>query len=69
MKRVNSDVLKESVPANFVPAAAVIRWGRALFVLNGRKGCVDYFCLIALERLLLVKYEAISENLSIFRDF
>lgn len=60
MKSVNIDVLKEAVPANFVPAAAVIRWGRALFILNGRKACVDYFCLIALERLLFVKQGAIS---------
>ena len=31
-------VLKESVPANFVPASAVIRKGQALFGQIGRKG-------------------------------
>ena len=30
-------VLKEEVPANFVPAAAVIRRGRALSIMIGRK--------------------------------
>ena len=29
------------VPANFVPAAAVIREGQALFGIIGRKGFVD----------------------------
>ena len=33
-------VLEETVPANFVPAAAVIRGGRALFGMIGRKGFV-----------------------------
>nr|ARV87666.1 hypothetical protein BW920_0084 [Auxenochlorella protothecoides] len=33
------------VPANFVPAAAVIRKGRALFGMIGRKACVDCFYL------------------------
>ena len=31
-------VLGEEAPANFVPAAAVIRRGRALFGFTGRKG-------------------------------
>lgn len=31
----------EKAPANFVPAAAVIRRVRALFGIIGRKGCVD----------------------------
>ena len=30
----------EEAPANFVPAAAVIRRGLALFGITGRKGCV-----------------------------
>ena len=34
-------VLKEAVPANLVPAAAVIREGQALFGIIGRKGFVD----------------------------
>ena len=37
---------KEEALANFVPAAAVIRGGRVLFILNGRKGCVDYFLFL-----------------------
>ena len=38
--------LKQKVPANFVPAAAVIREGQALFGMIGRKervDCVDFF--------------------------
>ena len=31
---------KYQVPANFVPAAAVIRGGLVLFVMTGRKGYV-----------------------------
>ena len=34
-------VIKEEAPANFVPAAAVIRRGRALFGMIGRKVSVD----------------------------
>ena len=30
----------ELAPANFVPAAAVIRWERALSIMTGRKGFV-----------------------------
>jgi hypothetical protein len=33
-------VLEEEVPANFVPAAAVRRGGRALSGITGRKGSV-----------------------------
>ena len=33
--------LKKKVPANFVPAAAVIREGQALFGMIGRKAHVD----------------------------
>ena len=33
-------VLSKEAPANFVPAAAVIRRGQALFGITGRKGCV-----------------------------
>ena len=32
-------VLEEEVPANLVPAAAVIRGGLALFFMTGRKEC------------------------------
>jgi hypothetical protein len=31
----------KKAPANFVPAAAVIRGVQALFGITGRKGCVD----------------------------
>ena len=34
-------VPSEKAPANFVPAAAVIRGVLALFGITGRKGCVD----------------------------
>ena len=34
-------LFKEEVPANLVPAAAVIREGQALSRLIGRKGFVD----------------------------
>ena len=34
---------REEVPANFVPAAAVIRKGRTLFVMIGRKEFVGGF--------------------------
>ena len=33
-------LIKEEAPANFVPAAAVIRRGQALFGMIGRKECV-----------------------------
>ncbi len=33
-------VVREEAPANFVPAAAVIRREQALFGMIGRKGCV-----------------------------
>ena len=33
-------VPEEQAPANYVPAAAVIRRGRALSGMTGRKGCV-----------------------------
>ena len=36
-------VSTEKVPANFVPAAAVIRRGRALLGIIGRKECVGGF--------------------------
>ncbi len=33
-------VLEEEAPANYVPAAAVIRRGLAFSGITGRKGCV-----------------------------
>jgi len=36
-------VLEEEVPANSVPAAAVIRGGQVLFGMTGRKGSVGGF--------------------------
>ena len=38
-------VLEEEVPANSVPAAAVIRGGRVLFGMTGRKESVG--CLLS----------------------
>jgi len=37
-------LLREEAPANFVPAAAVIRRGRALSGMIGRKGFVGSNC-------------------------
>ena len=37
-------LLKEEAPANFVPAAAVIRRGQALFEIIGRKEFVGGIC-------------------------
>ena len=36
----NQTVPAEEAPANYVPAAAVIRRQQALFGVTGRKGCV-----------------------------
>ncbi len=36
-------VAREEAPANFVPAAAVIRRGLALFGITGRKACAGGF--------------------------
>ena len=33
----------QQAPANFVPAAAVIRRGQVLLYMTGRKGCVGCF--------------------------
>ena len=38
------NLVKEEAPANFVPAAAVIREGRALSRIIGRKGFVGGNC-------------------------
>src|SRR3954451_802600 len=40
----------EEAPANFVPAAAVIRRGLALFGITGRKGRVGGFKIVGRER-------------------
>jgi len=45
-------LFKELVPANFVPAAAVKRGERVLFVITGRKGFVDGF--LSLELILVI---------------
>ena len=41
----------EKAPANFVPAAAVIRGVQALFGFTGRKGCVGGFLSQLLKTL------------------
>lgn len=51
-------VSNEAVPANFVPAAAVIRKGPVLLVFNGRKVYVDgfvSFCNLFLRILKIVE--------------
>ena len=40
MGKKKMTVPKEEAPANYVPAAAVIRRGQALSGITGRKGCV-----------------------------
>ncbi len=40
---------RKEVPANFVPAAAVIRRGQALSGIIGRKGFVDDYLLFKLK--------------------
>ena len=47
-------LVEEEAPANFVPAAAVIRRERALFGITGRKGFVDG------KFLLKVKYVSLT---------
>ena len=47
-------VVREEVPANFVPAAAVIREGQALFGMIGRKGFVGCNCCSMLKVRLIV---------------
>ena len=46
-------VLEEEAPANYVPAAAVIRRGLALSGITGRKGCVGGLLKSGGERLRL----------------
>lgn len=43
----------DEVLANFVPAAAVIRGGRALFKIIGRKVFVDGFIFVLNKKLKL----------------
>ena len=45
-------LLEEKTPANFVPAAAVIRKGLVLFKIIGRKGCVGGN-VIVLSKILI----------------
>jgi hypothetical protein len=40
-------LIREEAPANFVPAAAVIRGGRALSIIIGRKEFVD--CIVCFK--------------------
>ena len=47
----------QKAPANSVPAAAVIRRGRVLFAVTGRKGCVG--------GVLLALGEMLGRNLSV----
>ena len=47
-------LVKEEAPANFVPAAAVIRRGHALSGMIGRKGFVDGICCYELKTKFVV---------------
>jgi hypothetical protein len=47
-------LLKEEVPANFVPAAAVIRRGQVLLIITGRKGYVGCIFSEILKNKLIV---------------
>jgi hypothetical protein len=42
-------LIRKEAPANFVPAAAVIRGGRALFRMIGRKVFVGCICCYMLN--------------------
>ena len=46
---------KLKVPANFVPAAAVIRGGQALFKMTGRKGHLG-----GLFHIIFIKYQSLT---------
>ena len=48
-------LIREEAPANFVPAAAVIRKGRALSRMIGRKGFVGGICCYMLNFKLIFK--------------
>ena len=58
-------VPEEQAPANYVPAAAVIRRGQALSGMTGRKGCVgglaSWMCNTqSLTRVLHLKLRVLS---------
>ena len=52
-------VVKKEAPANFVPAAAVIRRGRALSRIIGRKGYVGgkLFCKLKFKLIFKSVYD------------
>ena len=54
-------LMKDAVPANSVPAAAVIRGGRALFEMIGRKGHVDGFMSFHHYKVFYSLYKIIME--------
>ena len=56
-------LLKEEAPANFVPAAAVIREGRALLGIIGRKGSVGSILYAFGKRKRLNLFTAIRTGL------
>ena len=53
----------EKAPANFVPAAAVIRRVQALFGIIGRKGCVDGMLSQLLNSLGLTGESAVETGM------
>jgi hypothetical protein len=51
-------LVRKEAPANFVPAAAVIRRGRALSGIIGRKESVDGICCCLLKTRFVTYYNA-----------
>jgi hypothetical protein len=49
-------LLEKEAPANFVPAAAVIRKGQVLFEIIGRKGYVGVLLNSLLKPLAQLRY-------------
>ena len=61
-------LIGKEVPANFVPAAAVRREGRALSGIIGRKGFVGGICCYRLNFKVIFKLLIILFYLSIEED-
>ena len=62
-------LVEEEVPANFVPAAAVIREERALSLLIGRKGFVGCPLFVFCERMGLYLIKRLKlKDLSLMKN-
>ena len=55
-------------PANFVPAAAVRRWERALSIMTGRKAFVDGQKVLK-TKAMLVKVESFSNEFDLRKNW